>query len=432
MTTRRRFLAGMLAAISVPGWTLRGLRTSMPGVGPASAWPAETDPQYWLKLRGQFLLPRDSAFFNSGTLGAMPRPVLQATVDHLTHVARDLAQWDYKPDHEQYFSGYFAFTELRSKVGALIGADAEEIALTQNATMGMNFIANGLELQPGDEVIQTDQEHPGGRCGWELRQKRYGVVWKTVKVPIPPESPQQLVDLVTGAITERTAVIAVPHITSTYGIVFPVKEICRIARDKGIFTVIDGAQSVGQIHVNVKEIGCDAYFSSPHKWLLAPAGNGFLYVRKGIQSRVWTTLASAQWDNQKDAGFRLQQRGTGNLSLLVGLNAAIDFHNRIGSERVEARIRELTSRLRAGLQKIKGVRIYSPLHPDLSAGMTTYGIEGVPGPKIQDELWERGRLRPRSVGEIGVRQSCHIYNSEAEVDKTLELVAELARVSRKG
>lgn len=432
MTTRRRFLTSLLATLSLPGWAAAALRPRYSPLGASPTWPAETDPRYWEKIRQQFLLPRDSAFFNTGTLGAMPRPVLEATVNHLTHVARDIAQWDYKPDHEQYFSGYFAFTELRHKLGALIGADAEEISLTQNATMGMNFIANGLDLQPGDEIIQTDQEHPGGRCGWELRQKRYGVVWKTVKIPIPPESPEQLVDLIAGAITDRTRVIAVPHITSTYGIVFPVKQICEIARDKGIFTVIDGAQTVGQIRVNVKEIGCDAYFSSPHKWLLAPSGNGFLYIDKDVQARVWTTLASAQWDNDKDHGFRLQQRGTGNLSLLVGLNAAIDFHNRIGSERVEKRIRTLTGRLREGLQQIDGVRIHSPLHPELSAAMTTYGIDGMHGQKIQDELWERARLRPRSVGEVGVRQSCHIYNSEAEVDKTLELVAELARVSRKG
>ena len=179
--------------------------------------------------------------------------------------------------------------------------------------------------------------------------------------------------------------------------------------------------------MDVRALGCDAYFSSPHKWLLAPKGNGFLYVRKDVQPRVWTTLASSQWNNYKDGMYRLQQYGTLNQSLLRGLETAIDFMDRIGRDRVEARVRSLGSYLRKGLGQIPGVTIITPTHPDLSAGITTWGVAGLTGKRLQDELWDRKRIRVRAAADIAVRQSCHIYNNMAELDATLDVARALAK-----
>ena len=142
---------------------------------------------------------------------------------------------------------------------------------------------------------------------------------------------------------------------------------------------------------------------------------------------IWTTIASYQWDNVEDPGFRLTQRGTGNPSLIIGLDAAIDFHNNIGPANVTSRIKYLGDYLRAGLQEIPKVTIYSSIHPDMCAGITTYGIEGVKGVDLQNEMWNRKKLQPRSVGEWGIRQSVHIYNLENEIDAGLEVVADLAK-----
>ena len=422
MLDRRRLLASLTGMFALPA-----LSAQKPRTGDAP-WPADGDPRYWEKLRAQFLLRDDEVFFNTATMGAPPRVVVEAVAESMKNLASTLAEWDYKPDRPNWFTGYAAETPIREKLARIVHAAPEEIALIQNATMGMNFIALGLDLASGDEILQTDQEHPGARCGWEQRSKRQGIVWKTLKIPVPARSPEEIVEIVRAGITPRTRVIAWPHVTSALGTVHPVKEICALARGKGIFTAIDGAQAVGQIPVDVRDIGCDAYFSSPHKWLLAPAGNGFLFVRKDVAPKIWTTLASSEWGNEKDPGFRLQQRGTGNLSLLLGLSAAIDFFDRVGADRWFGRIRQLGDRLRAGLQDVPGAVIFSSVHPKMCAGMTTWKLAGVPSGKMQDLFWEKARLRPRAVSDDwGVRTSTMIYNSEAEVGRLLAVAREIGK-----
>jgi selenocysteine lyase/cysteine desulfurase len=249
----------------------------------------------------------------------------------------------------------------------------------------------------------------------------------TVALPVPANDPQEIVRLVEAAITPKTRVIAWPHITSALGAVHPAREVCALARARGIFTVIDGAQAIGQIPVDVRVIDCDAYIGSPHKWLLAPAGNGFLYVRRSAASRVWTTLASGEWANEKDPGLRLQQRGTGNLSLLIGLDAAIDFHLRVGAERWFARIRALGDYLRSRLRNVPGATIASSTHPAMCAGMTTWKLDGHPPYAMVDRIWERARIRPRAVSEVwGMRTSTMIYNSEQEIDRLIVAAREVA------
>jgi selenocysteine lyase/cysteine desulfurase len=191
--------------------------------------------------------------------------------------------------------------------------------------------------------------------------------------------------------------------------------------------MIDGAQAVGQLRVDVKAIGCDAYVASPHKWLLAPVGTGVLYVAENRLKDVWATLASGNWNNYEpaDGAFRLMQFGTANLSLLVGLDAALEFYKTIGPERIEQRILELANRLREGLQKISRARIHSPTHPSMACGIVTWGVEGVSGPALMDELWARKKIRVRFQDETMVRQSVHFYNQPEEIDATLEVAASI-------
>jgi selenocysteine lyase/cysteine desulfurase len=397
-------------------------------------WPPpvfQDDEQYWRTLRREFLIPGDEAFFNTGTLGSSPRIVGETVIDHMRLVDATIAHWDYKAGHPEYLTGYQPETEIRAKIAALVGASTEEIALTQNATVGMNYVANGLPLQPGDEIILTDQEHPGGRTGWDLKAKRYGSYVKNVRVPVPPQNPQQLIDLFVTASTPQTKVWAIPMLTSQLAIRFPVQELCRLARERGIFTVIDAAQICGHIHVDLHEMGCDAFYSSPHKWLLAPKGCGFLYVAARRLPGMWATLASSNWDNYRDGALRLMQIGTGNLSLLKGFDAAIEFHNRIGPERVQARIFSLADRLRAGLRQIPQVTIWSPQHAEMTSGTTVWSLAGYNATELMDGMWDRSKVRCRAMGDpYGVRQCCHIYNSPEEVDRTLATVREMIAARR--
>lgn len=377
---------------------------------------------FWATIRKQFPLKEGQTYFNNGTMGPQPSYVLERVIEDMRYSAVHGAETDYKGEGPQLLSGYFPYQELREKLGALINADYREISLTQNATFGMNFVANGLDLKAGDEIINTDQEHGGGYAAWKQLAKRKGLVYKEATMPVPANDPQEIIDAVLGQVTKKTKVIAIPHLISVYGVVMPVKEICAEARKRGIFTILDGAQTVGQIKVDVRDIGCDAYYASLHKWLLAPAGNGILYVNKDKVDQVWCTLASYNWENYDDHGFRLQQYGTGNPSLLVGLDAAIDFYNTIGAECWLLRVKQLGDYLRAGLSEIDKVTVHSSLHPDLSAGITTYAVAGISGPALQKRLWEEKRLQPRSVGEALLRHSVHIYNSEHEIDMALGVI----------
>jgi isopenicillin-N epimerase len=430
ISNRRSFLrrlgAASAALVAVPQ-RLRAQRSIL-DVTAAPVPPAgDTLPEeFWAELRTQFLIPREEAFFNTGTLGSSPRVVLDAVIEHMTHVDRDIAHWDYKPGHENYFTGYYPEEEVRAKLATLINATPDEVALTQNATFGMNFIANGLSLGVGDEVLVMEGAHPGGRCGWELRDKRYGANVKYVRVPAAPREPAELIQLYESATTPQTRVWAIPHLTSGTAIRFPVDELCRRARERGILSVVDGAQTLGHLVIDVRAMGCDFYFSSPHKWLLAPKGTGLLYIRRDVLPRVWTTLASTEWDNHGAGAYRIMQYGTGNLSLLVGLQRAVDFHLELQPRRVEERILGLADRLRAGLQQIPDVVILSPLHPELRSATTIWRIDGMTGEQLQDALWDRARVRVRSMGG-GVRQCCHIYNLEPDVERTIETVRRVVR-----
>ena len=423
MTHRRSFLKSISApALAAPFASAAAAQAQTAGV---PGLPRADDPAYWDKIRDQFMLARDTVFFNNGTIGAMPKVVFERTVEHLRKMATDLADWDYRG--EDWIAGYGDEPVIRAKAARLLNADVKEIALTENVTAAMSYVASGLDLEPGSEILTSNQEHPGGRSPWLNAAKRRKAVVKTVNLPRPVHSREQVLELVKKAISPNTRVIAISEVITGSGAILPAREICAEARGRGIFTVLDGAQAFGHIPVDVRDLGCDAYVGCFHKWLLAPAGNGFLYVRKERVREVWSSLASSQWDNHDDDGYRFSQRGTGSMSLMKGLDAALDFHSGIGPDRVQKRVKYLGERLRTGLRRIPKVRIFSPDDERMCAGITVYGIEGMSGQRLQEEMWSRGRLRPRSSGSDGVRHCTHIFNSPAEIDRALEIVRELAR-----
>jgi selenocysteine lyase/cysteine desulfurase len=254
-------------------------------------------------------------------------------------------------------------------------------------------------------------------------------VVKQITLPDPATNltPDQLVYLYVGQTTPQTKLWAIPHINSGRATRFPVERLCAVAREKGIFSAIDGAQSLGHLAIDVNKIGCDAFYGSPHKWLLAPKGNGMLWVHPDKQAHLWSTIASSAWEDDKDRMYGIMQMGTGNLSLLVGLGVACDFHEQIGSQKIQDRIVGMGDQLREGLKKIPGSTIVSPTHRELTCASTVYGLAGKKGNEMQDFLWNRAKIRVRSMGDLGVRHTCHIYNSPADVDRTLALLTEFAR-----
>jgi len=425
MTNRRGFLYSVFASALGGAMSTRAAPAPTPrGLPP---FPDDNDPEFWDRIRDQFYIPRGEAFFNTGTIGSVPRPVLERVIEDMRTLEATVTRWDYSENTPNWISGYSPELPLRDKLGKLVNVEGKDIALTQNATFGSNFVANGLSLKSGDEVILTDREHPGAICAWQERAKKDRIVLKQVPIPTPANDPDQLVELFAGTITSRTRVLAFPHIISSTAVVLPARRLTELAHQHGCLALVDGAQALGQIPVGLQDIGCDAYFASPHKWLLAPPGNGMFYIRRDQREKFWTTLCSFAWDDQTDGMYRFMQYGTGNRSLLTGLDAALDFHFRIGPGRIYKRMRFLADRLRNGLQQIPRARIGSPVHPELAGATVCHRVEGLPAAKLESELWAKKWIRVRSRGDqVGVRQSCQVYNSEAESDATLEIVRSLA------
>ena len=422
VAVRRSFLKSIATSLAVP--FLPQAATAQHQSAGAPALPRPDDAAYWSKVRDQFMLARDKVFFNNGTIGAMPKVVFDRTVEHLRKMATDLADWDYHG--ADWIAGYGPATEIRAKAARLLNAETDEIALTENVTAAMSYVADGLELEPGSEILISDQEHPGGQSPWLNAAKRHQATVQMVKIPKPANSASEVMDIFRNALNARTRVLAISHVITAAGTILPAREMCAEARARGIFTVLDGAQAFGHIKVDLRDLNCDAYVGCFHKWLLAPAGTGFLYLRRDRARDVWTTLPSSQWNNHQDEGYRLTQRGTGSLSLLAGLDAALDFHNGIGPGNIHQRIKYLGDGLRDGLRHIRGVTIHTSSDAAMSAGISVFGVDGVTAAQLQDEFWNRGRLRPRASG-IGVRLSTHIFNSPQEVEKTLGIVRSLAK-----
>lgn len=413
-STRRGFLgraaAGLAGLVGAAAAAPAGLSPQRPAATPGRD---DGEEAFWASVRDQFLIPEDRLYFNVGTLGPQPRPVLEAAVEAMRRTAMT-----YPPGVE--------WDDLKARLAEVVGGDPEGFAFPRNTTEAMNFVANGLELGAGDEVVTTDHEHIGGLCCWELARDRRGVRLTTVPLPLEPQGPDELVRLFARALGPRTRVVSVSHVTFTNGLVLPVAEIARLCHERGIVSVVDGAHPPGLMPVDVAAVGADFYASSPHKWLLAPQGTGFLYIAGGWRQRLWPTLASGGWDDPELGAHRFNHLGTIDESRLWGLDAALRFHLDIGTERVADRVEFLRRRLLDGLATLPRVEVVTPEAPGLAAGMVSFRVREMDALVLQRKLAEAANVRSRVIGEYGygwMRLSPHIYNTPAEVDRVLAGIA---------
>lgn len=366
----------------------------------------------WEVVRAAFMIPDDRIYLNVGTLGPQPRVVVDAVIEHTRRVAMTYppgVDWD----------------GLKLRIGRLLNGDPEGFAFPRNTTEAMNFVANGLSLSSGDEVLTTTHEHIGGLSCWELLAARRGVELRQLEIPVPASSKEELVDVFRRAITPRTRVISVSHVTFTNGTIMPVAELAALCRERGIVSVVDGAHPPGMMRVDLHAIDPDFYASSPHKWLCAPQGTGLLYMREEWRSRLWPTLASGGWDDASLGAHRFNHLGTMDESRLAGLDAALRLHETIGPDSIEARIRELDALLLSALASVSGVRIRSPVDPALGAGLISFTREGIDSLELQRRLGEEN-IRTRVVSEYGygwMRLSPHIYNSEDDLEGVIRAIA---------
>ena len=420
MLDRRRFLlssAAIAAVAGLPSSVVEAAATTecdeYPALPSRDLYDRDQEA-YWNELRKQFVIPTDEVYLNNGTVGSSPRPVLRAIFDAYRQTEQMAQQ-----DPEDYpIWGYASWNEYRDPLAAFVGATRDEIAIVRNATEANNYIANGLEMKAGDEVLMSDQEHPGGQEPWLLRAKRYGVVVKKYQIPVPPKSPADILNRINDAITPRTRMIFTSHISTVTGVVQPVKEIAALARSKGLLSAFDGAHVIGMMPLNLHDIGCDMYTSSPHKWLQAPKGTGFLFVRPEVQDRLWNTIATEGWEHPELKAERFQRIGSSNLPMLAGLNASIDFANSIGMERIERRHRQLADRMLAEMTK-RGAESWTSSDPTMRCGIVTVNVPPVKRSDLERWLWQQKKVRIRGGEPSKLRLSTPYYLLPSDMDRFL-------------
>jgi selenocysteine lyase/cysteine desulfurase len=425
---RRNFLQSALAiagtaSLSTPSFAAfaQNIDVDAPPQMPGGDLFTQNEEEYWRQIRRQFIIPEDEIYLNNGTVGSCPLPVLKAVFDSY----RETNRLDEANPEDYPIWGYGPWNQFRDPLAEFIGVTRDELALVRNSTEANNFMANGLDMKPGDEVLISDQEHPSGREPWKLRAKRYGIVVKQYEIPQPLTNASDLLNRVNDAITPRTRILFTSHITTTTGVVQPIKQICDLARTKGLVSMIDGAQVTGAMRLNVRDIGCDMYGSSPHKWLMGPKGTGFLYVRNEMIDRMWSTVTTEGWDQPELRAERFQHFGSSNLPTLAGMKAAVDFANQIGIDRIEKRNRQLNEYMWSKMNE-RGAENLTAIDPQFRCAIVTVNVPPIRMKDLEPALWSRDKIRVRGGGSR-IRLSTPYYLQMADIDRFLEKFDEFKR-----
>lgn len=407
-TSRRNFLAEMAAGAVV-----------LPPALSLSRGPR--DESWWELVRAQFSFTEERVPMNAANLCPSPRSVA-ARVEDLT---RDI-------DRDCSFNNRAKFRTLteasRAAVATQLGVSPDEIAIVRNTSESNNTINNGVPLSAGDEVVIWDQNHPTNNVAWDVRAARFGITVKRVAVPRHPASAQELIDPFVAALTDRTRVLSLTHVSNVSGIRLPVHDLVEAAHARGIHVHLDGAQSWGALDVNLRDLGCDSYSASAHKWFMGPKEAGLLYVRESRIREIWPNIVAPGWGDDADPDVRgarkFESLGQRDDACLAAVGTTAEFHAEIGGPATEARLAELATALKEGLTEL-GMTLVTPMEPALSGGVCIIEAPGDRGTALR-RLYEEHGIAGAGTG--GLRLCPHVYNTRDHVARAVEGVKALRDV----
>jgi selenocysteine lyase/cysteine desulfurase len=423
-TDRRHFLGSVM-------WGAAGIATLPRTLSAETAGPprfvrpsfAPEDERYWQIVQRQFPLTPGVILMNAANLCPSSYAV-QETVFKLT---RDM-------DGDASSQNRAKLAPLREAsrraVAEYIGADATEVALTRNTSESNNTVVAGLDLKPGDEVVIWDQNHQTNSNSWDVRARRLGFTVRRVSTPPAPTTPEALLGTFADALTPRTRVLAFSHVSNTSGVALPAAELCALARERGIYAHVDGAQSFGALQVDVHAMGCDSYTGSAHKWLTGPKEVGILYVRSERIAELWAADVGVGYDDSGRSGARkFESLGQRDDAAVAALAVAVDLHRSIGADVVEERVRALASAIRQRVsERLPGTRFHSPEESATGSGVVVFAPAGLDTRQALQRLYEEHKVGCATTGgaTAGLRLSAHIYNTLDEVDRVVEGLAAIA------
>jgi selenocysteine lyase/cysteine desulfurase len=412
----RRQFAGRLGVAGVGALLARaaegGARAQE--IAPAAAGAGES---YWLSVRQQFLMPADLAVMNAANLCPSPARVVEV----LTAATRDMDRDPSFPNRVKMGEGKEATRKLLAE---FLRVTPEEIILARNTSEASNLVSSGLDLKPGDEVLLFSDNHPSNLEAWKVKARRFGYTVKIVDQVNPHPGAGYYLDAFTRQMTDRTKVLGFTHLTSTVGDLFPAKELCRRARERGVLTLVDGAQSLGLMDVDLADMQPDFYAGSGHKWPCGPKEVGVLYVNKTVQSQIWPSIVSA-YPGAAGLSKSFESFGQRDEPAIIAFGEALRFQTRLGRAAIEARARDLGQALVAGLRRIDGVKLWTHPDPARSVAVVSFQPGSLDVAKLSAALYEKDRIAgaPRPGPDRGgLRFSPHFYNLHSEVERTLEAI----------
>ena len=373
-------------------------------------------------IREEFAFADDRIPMNAANLCPSSRRVAEA-------VSRYTQLIDVDPSFQNRAQFAEYLEAARSAVAAPLGVEADEVALVRNTSEANNIINAGLSLKAGDEVVIWEQNHPTNNVAWAVRAERYGVIVKTVSVPAQPASIDDLIGPFEQAITARTRVLTVTHVSNVSGLKLPIRELAQLCRARGVHFHVDGAQTWGALDVNLADIGCDSFSGSAHKWFMGPKEVGMLYVKADLVDQIWPATVAPGWGDDAETDLvgarKFESLGQRDDAALASMSVAAELHQQMGPANVERQVVNLAQRLKEGMLEA-GAGLVTPLAPEFSGGICIASVH----PDQQAELWDRLYREHGIIGAPtgGLRLCPHVYNTEEHVDRALAGIRSLRKL----
>jgi selenocysteine lyase/cysteine desulfurase len=386
--------------------------------------PAAPDERYWRQVRDAFIMPAGYAYLNAANLCPSPTTVLTAADKATRSVDAD-------PSSQNRTKTRDGREAARRTIAAMLRVTPEEIVITRNTSESNNVVSSGLDFKAGDEVLVFSDNHPSNLAAWRQKAERFGYTVKTVDQVNPHPGADHYVEAFRRQITGATKLVAITHVTSSVGDVMPVREICRIARERGALSLVDGAQSFGVLDVDLSDMQPDFYSGSAHKWPCGSKENGVLFVNARVHDRIKPSIVSL-YPGAVGISRTLEGYGQRDEAAMMGFGAAVEFQQKIGLAAIDRRARHLAARLIAGLEKIGGVTVWTHKDPARSAAVVSFRPGTLDVRKLHQALYEKDRIVCATRGgndRGGLRMSPHFYNLEADIDRA---VAAIGRYMKTG
>lgn len=384
-----------------------------------TAAEAATDEDFWGWVRESYTASANIINLNNGGVSPQPKVVQDAHIKYyeLCNEGPSYYMWRILDNGRE---------SLRMKLAELAGVSPEEIAIDRNSTEALNTIIFGLNLKAGDEVVLTKQDYPNMINAWLQREKRDGIKLNFINLELPIENDDAIVEQFAKAFTPKTKVVMITHIINWVGQVMPVKKIAKIAHEKGIEVLVDGAHSFALLDFKIPDLDCDYFGTSLHKWLCAPFGSGMLYIKKEKIDTIWTLLSN----RPEDVGIRrFESLGTRSFASEMAIGNAIDFHEVIGAKRKEARLRFLKNYWASKAALIPKVKIHTSLKDEYSCAIAMFSVEGWKPTEIESKLMEKYKIHAVAIDREnmqGVRVTPHIYTTLKELDRLVKGISDIA------